>query len=227
MQETIDHRAEVQTDGSIIDTLTVERVNTATSSGLFLGERNVDWLRIYVPAGSQLLASSGWQAPDQIYFNPPVVDGQLDPDVAAEEGDNATVDGEHGSTTIYRDSGKTVFANWSMVDPGQSAVITLKYLLPFKLENKAEPLADRSGLEGLVDKMVVAENNNLLVYSLMLQKQPGAVATMANSTLTLAPDFKIDWSYPADLNGSSNGWQAATKLDSDKYWAAVIEKSVN
>ncbi|MDD4901898.1 MAG: DUF4012 domain-containing protein [Patescibacteria group bacterium] len=223
MKETIDQRADVAADGTIIDTVTITRANTATTSQLFSGERNVDWLRIYVPAGSQLIDASGWQAPDKIYFNIPDPSGQLDPDVAAEEGDNAFVDSAHASTTIYLDSGKTVFANWSMVDPGQTAVIIIKYRLPFKLEKKTEPVVVRPGLEGLIDKMVKTENKDLLVYSLMWQKQPGAVSTIVSSTLVLSDNFKVDWNYPADLTIGTNGWQASGKLDSDKYWAAVIE----
>ena len=32
---------------------------------------------------------------------------------------------------IYKEAHKTVFANWSMVDPGETIVIYLKYKLPF------------------------------------------------------------------------------------------------
>jgi Protein of unknown function (DUF4012) len=227
INETIDQRADVQADGSIIDTVTITRVNTGTSSSTnpFMGERNVDWLRVYVPAGSQLIDTSGWQAPASIYFNTPDPNGQADPDVAAEEGDNAVVDAAHGSTTIYSDSGKTVFANWSMVDPGQTAVIVVKYLLPFKLEKPVVTEPERTGLEGLIDKMVQTENKDLLVYSLLLQKQPGAVSTTVSSAFSLPANFQIDWSYPADLTVGTNGWQISGQLDSDKYWAAVIEKS--
>ena len=39
--------------------------------------------------------------------------------------------------------------------------------------------------------------------------------------------FKIDWKYPADLASDDNSFSASAKLDSDKYWAAVMEKLVN
>ncbi|HTX86957.1 MAG TPA: DUF4012 domain-containing protein [Candidatus Nanoarchaeia archaeon] len=225
--ENIDQRADVQSDGSIIDTLTITRANDASSSQLFAGERNVDWLRVYVPSGSRLLQSAGWQAPAKIYFNTPDLSGRTDPEVAAEEGTNAIVDAAHSSTTIYSDSGKTVFANWSMADPGQTAVITLRYQLPFKLENTSTPAVAKAGLAGLIDKMVAANNTDQMVYSLLWQKQPGAARTTVNSTLSLPAEFKLDWNYPADLAAGSNGWQTSSNLDGDKYWAAVIEKSGN
>jgi hypothetical protein len=222
MTENIDHHADVQADGSIIDTVTITRTNIATSSLLFSGERNVDWLRIYVPAGSQLLSTSGCLAPDPIYFNASDPAGETDPDVAAEEGDNAKIDSANENTKIYSESGKTVFANWSMVDPGQTAVIVFKYLLPFKLENNIEQIPVKPGLEGLVDKMVKSENSGLLVYSLLAQKQPGALFTTINSTLSLPGTFKVYWNYPTSLTVGSNGWRTSEKLDSDKYWAAII-----
>jgi hypothetical protein len=173
------------------------------------------------------LAASGCLAPDQIYFNASDPSGEVDPDVAAEEGDNVTIDQANENTKIYTDSGKTVFANWSMVDPGQTAVIVFKYELPFKLENKIGPIVEKPGLEGLIDKMVKTENKDLLVYSLLVQKQPGSLSTTINSTLSLADDFKVDWNYPANLTVGLNGWQTSEKLNSDKYWAAIIEKSAN
>jgi len=227
MTENIDQRTEVQPDGAIVDTLTITRTNTASSTQLFAGERNVDWLRIYVPSGSQLLVSSGWQRPPSIYFNVPKEDGELDPDIAAEEGDKALVDESHGSTTIYTESGKTVFANWSMTDPGQTSVIIVKYVLPFKLEQKPAPEIIATGLEGMIDKMAASENNNFMVHSLLVQKQPGAVATTFSSAFILPYNFKINWNYPDNLLVSKQGWQVSGKLDTDKYWAAVIEKLEN
>jgi hypothetical protein len=224
MTENIDQRAEVQADGTIIDTVKITRANTASSTALFAGERNVDWMRVYVPAGSQLLAATGFNAPNQIYFTTPdATRGVVDPDVAAEEGNNAVVDAANASTTVYSDSGKTVFANWSMVDPGQSVTLTLKYQLPFKLTGDSAPIATSTGLQGIIDKYVQSQNKNLLVYSLMAQKQPGAVSTNISSSLSLSDNFKIDWSYPSDLISGTSGWQVSGSLDTDKFWAAVIE----
>ncbi len=229
MTENVDQRADVQPDGTIIDTLTITRVNRgiASSTNPFLGERNVDWLRIYVPQGSRLLDTGGWQAPDPIYFNTSSPSGIVDPDVAAEEGNNAVIDTAHASTKIYTDSGKTVFANWSMADPGQTAVITVKYQLPFKLENSTTTEVAKSGLEGLIDKMAQSNDADEMVYSLLWQKQPGAASTTVASTLSLPDNFKVDWNYPSDLTVGTNGWQTATPLDSDKYWAAVISQLGN
>jgi hypothetical protein len=225
VKENISHQADVQTDGTIIDTVTINRTNTGTSSLLFGGERNVDWIRVYVPSGSVLLSVTGCEAPDKIYFNTPDPAGETDPDIVAEEGSSTVVDSTNQNTKIYTDSGKTVFANWSMINPGQTAVIVFKYKLPFKLENKTDDKKVGTGLQGIIDKMVKAQNKDLLVYSLLLQKQPGATATTISSTLNLPDDFKVDWNYPPDLTTRNNGWGVNTQLDSDKYWAAILERN--
>jgi hypothetical protein len=227
MTENIDQRTDVQLDGTIINTLTITRTNTASSTQLFAGERNVDWVRIYVPSGSQLLVSSGWLRPPSIYFNAPKENGEQDIDVAAEEGDKAVIDAAHGSTTVYTESGKTVFANWSMTDPGQTSVIVVKYSLPFKLEQKPAPEIVATGLEGIIDKMAASENINFMVHSLLVQKQPGAVATTFSSAFILPYNFKINWNYPDSLLVSKQGWQVSGRLDGDKYWAATIEELGN
>jgi hypothetical protein len=227
--QTISHRAAVQSDGSIINTVIITRAHIGAADDLICGMRNVDWMRIYVPAGSELLAADGFRGPDPIYFSSPESGWQKDPDVAAEEGVNAVIDRERLNTKIYAEGGKTVFANWSMVDPASAAIITLKYRLPFKLEKSAEPSPPApTGLVALWNKMSPpAEKKDYLVYSLLAQKQAGDLFTSINSTLDLPADFKIDWNYPADLPVSPAGWQVSEKLDTDKYWAAVMEKLEN
>ena len=225
IEETISHQADVQTDGSIIDTVTIARIHTGVRGDLFSGMRNVNWMRIYVPEGSELLEAAGFRGPDPIYFSLPEAGWLTDPDVAAEEGNNAIIDREHLNTKIYTEEGKTVFANWSMIDPGETGIITLKYKLPFKLEKKPVEVVKKQGLDALIDKMIKTENKDLFVYSLFIQKQPGSMFTSINSNLYLPANFKINWNYPADLSVNSQSWQLGEKLDSDKYWAVVIEKN--
>jgi hypothetical protein len=224
MEETISHKAQVQADGSVIDTVTITRVHTGVKEDFFSGMRNVNWMRIYVPMGSELLDASGFRGPDPIYFSLPDSSWQIDSDVAAEEGDNATIDRDHLNTKIYSEGGKTVFANWSMIDPGDTGVITLKYRLPFKLESLPEPKVEKRGLEAIIDKMVKVEDKNQSVYSLLVQKQPGAVFTSVNSELSLPADFRISWNYPENLFVKDRSWRVGGHLDSDKYWAVILEK---
>jgi hypothetical protein len=225
IEETISHRVEASADGSIIDSVTINRVHNGNPAESETGVRNVDWMRIYVPQGSELLEASGFRGPDPVYFSLPEEGWRIDPDVAAEEGDSAVIDREWLNTKIYSESGKTVFANWSMVDPGQTVVIKLKYRLPFKLEIKKDAGAEKQGLEAAIDKFFNGEKRNLLVYSLLVQKQAGSLFSSIDSSLSLPGDMQVVWSYPAELPAGGHGWEESGKLDSDKYFAAVIEKN--
>ncbi|MDO8592979.1 MAG: DUF4012 domain-containing protein [bacterium] len=192
INQQISHLAEVQADGAIIDTLTVRRTHTGAKGEPFSGARNVNWMRIYVPAGSELLSAEGFKPLDQIFFKPAESGWLDDPDVAA--GQNSERTDEATKTLIYSESGKTVFANWSQLDPGESVEINIKYRLPFRLD----------GGQG-----------KLCSYSLLAQKQPGMNSSSLASALKLSHNFKAVWQDNLPLNEA---------FDGDKIMAAVMEE---
>ncbi|MDD5291454.1 MAG: DUF4012 domain-containing protein [Patescibacteria group bacterium] len=223
IKEKINLVTEIMPNGSVINTLKIERSHEGIKNEPFAGVRNVDWLRVYVPLGSELLEAQGFSQPDPIYFEEPEDGWAKDPLVYQEE-TTAKTD-EASGTKIYGESGKTVFANWSMVDPGKTATIYLKYKLPFIL--KEEERGD-----GFIDKIKALLNpgqKQLMPYTLFAQKQAGSLGSEINTSLKLPDNFKIVWKYPASLplmpNGLSAqaGWYVSDKLDIDKYWAVMLE----
>ena len=214
IKETINHEAEIQDDGSIINTLKITRFHDSLKFVDSSGVRNVDWMRIYVPLGSEFIEARGFEAPAEIYFENPEEEWTNDPDVLNIEG-NARVDAKSG-TKIYEEAGKTVFANWSMVDPGQTINIYIKYKLPFKLESQ-EPFTI---MEKIQDSLNPGQKD-LHIYSLLAQKQSGSIGSEIKSTLILPDGMDFVWLYPSDLE---KNWEINDHLDTDKYWAAVIEK---
>ena len=216
IRETISHQAEVKSDGSVIDTVVIKREHTGEKFQSFSGVRNVDWMRVYVPLGSKLLEAEGFQKPDEIYFAKPDPSWQKDEDVLREESSAITEEGS--GTKIYEEDGKTVFANWSMVDPGQTAVIRLKYVLPFKL---AAPSSYK-----LPDKIIEAINPGqkaITPYALLAQKQSGTEGSIIKSELRLPANMRIIWHYPESVNAQGSGWNIEDVLNVDKYWAGIIE----
>jgi len=220
IRETIVHSAEIMEDGSVVDTVKITREHTAEPHALFVGERNVDWLRVYVPAGSELLSASGFEAPEQKYFSQPDSKWEVDSDLAVGE-NKALIDSVSG-TSIYQENGKTVFANWSMIDPGETAVIYLKYILPFQLEfnKQSEP-------EGWLDTLLnyfIAKPAEQLAYSLLVQKQPGSIGSGFSSILKNNLPSHAVWKYPENLPSGYSGWSVQDILSVDKYYAVVLEK---
>lgn len=102
---------ERQSDGSVVKTLTITYKNPQTYDG-WLNSILPNWTRIYVPEGSELVSSEGFD-------------------------DNAEV---------YTELGKTVFAGGFELRPEGVKKITIKYKLPFLVNNE---------------------------YRLLVQKQPG------------------------------------------------------
>lgn len=216
MSEKIDQSSVASSDGTIINTVTITRTHTGLKNEPLTGVRNVDWLRVYVPEGSELLSAEGFQAPDPEYLrDKPDASAQILPALTAERA--ARVDQTSG-TKIYNENDKTVFANWLMVDPGQTAVVTIKYRLPFNLLTKVN---SDSWLERL-NSWLNPEAQKLIPYSLLVQKQPGAKPSAFTSRLVTPTGLKIFWRYPEDLAGSQ-GWEIKADLDGDKYWSVLME----
>jgi len=213
IKEVISHQASVATDGSVIDTVTITRTHTATKNEPLVGVRNVDWLRIYVPQGSQLLSASGFVSPDTKYFEAPDPSWVTNDFLASTE-NLATTDTNSG-TKIYQENGKTVFANWLMLDPGNSATITLSYKLPFNVW-QTEPKTD---FMSRLNNWLNPKNNILYSYSLSAQKQPGADNETMTTELVLPVSAKLVWDS-SDNNQSSLIHNFA--LNRDQFYSVLL-----
>ncbi|QQS60772.1 DUF4012 domain-containing protein [Candidatus Falkowbacteria bacterium] len=212
ISETLDHESEILPDGSIIDTLTIRRQHNGIRGDTFVGVRNNDWMRIYVPKDSQLLSATGFKSPDKSLFEVANPKSEKDPDLQAEA--NAQID-VLSNTKIYTENNKTVFANWSMVDPGETTVITIQYKLPFKVISKSE-----TGWRKLINKFIQTEPS--LNHTLLVQKQPGALSTVLQSRLKIQDNRTIYWQYPEGKK-TNDGWSITTPLDTD-FFAAILYK---
>ncbi len=213
INETLKHDAEILPDGSIIVTLRVERAHTAPKNQTFVGFRNVNWLRVYVPEGSELISSSGFRTPEQAYFEEPDPKWELDSDL---ENERQAIISPQSGTKIYREDGKTVFANWSMVDPGETAILEFRYRLPFKLSN--EELND-SWIENLKSYITTDSSKR---YSLLVQKQPGATTTSLITTLRLSESWQPVWQYPESLIINPRGWNLTAPLQTDIFTTVLF-----
>ncbi len=217
MLEKIEQQTEVSLDGSIINTLKITRTHTGLKNEAMTGVRNVDWLRVYVPKGSELLLAEGFRIPDEKYFNEKP-DPSWENNKFLEKENRAMVD-ESSGTKVYEENNKTVFANWLMVDPGESVTLTIKYRLPFNFFDEEKSIDWLSKINSFINP----DQANLIPYSLMVQKQAGAKPSDFLSSLILPDQSKVFWHYPENLN-TENGWLINDKINSDKYWSILIEK---
>jgi len=207
IDENIQHQANIQDDGSVIDTVTITRKHNGGNSQYdWYNQVNDDYMRVYVPLGSKLLDAQGQtRETDKPPLDYDALKFKRD-DLVEQEESQIVVDPQTG-TSIFPDAGKTVFANWVYVSPGESVTVTYKYLLPFKLFQ----VSDGKGEQ--VDS-----------YSLVAQKQSGSVGSSFFSLLSYPADYNVQWKHPDAANQGTNQISLNTKLDYDRFLGVVFEK---
>ncbi len=200
IDQKIYHTANVQADGSIIDTVKIARAHLGGKSQYdWYNKVNADYLRVYVPLGSKLIFAQGQTL--ESYSAPIDYQAQgfkIDIDVQTQE--QGMIIDQNSGTQIFEESGKTVFGNWVYVSPGESVEITYQYLLPFKIDL----------------------NQDSASYSLLAQKQSGSIGGEFASILQLPEQAKITWQYPANLEISGNEIKFSDNLRTDKFYGVVF-----
>jgi len=211
----VKHESEIAEDGSIVNTVTITRRHTGVKGTIFSGVRNVNYLRLYVPEGSEFLGATGFGAPSGNLFKS-VADGYSpDKDLQRIQGP-IYVDPKSG-TRINNEFGRTVFGNWIMVDPGKEVTVTFKYKLLHKLAVYSPEKSAKVSF-----KEVLGLNNRFITYSMLVEKQPGAKNTTFKSYVKLAGSQTVA-RVGKDVALQNDGWQYETNLDSDKYYGIIIQ----
>ena len=204
IEETIKHRAEIQSDGSIIDTVTINRAHRGGNTPYDWWNRvNADYLRVYVPEGSELLSAKGttWEFPEA-----PLDYARLgfksDSDIVREE-EGIRLD-EKSGTRISEESGKTVFGAWVYVSPQESVTVEYRYRLPFRL--------DLSELrKGKVDS-----------YTALYQKQSGTLGSRLEAEVAYPEGFQPIWQTGGNLVPYERILSLHDTLLTDKFLGAVF-----
>lgn len=166
----IEHGAMINADGTVVDTVKIRRTHNGTNGDHRFGRTNVDYLRVYVPEGSELLAVGGDihrpgtpELADSLIPDPDL--GKLEREVGIEPISN---------TRVTHEFGATVYANWLAIPPGESKEISFTYRVPSKPANRRFKIA-------LFDKKPEA-------YELVVWKQPGADNTTIETRVTYAAE---------------------------------------
>ena len=201
IDQKIYHRSNINENGEIIDLVKIVRTHLGGKSQYdWYNKVNADYMRVYVPFGSELLSAKG----HTLEANQPPIDYaaqgfKTDYDIIAQE---SALKRHSSGTQIFSESGKTVFGNWVYASPGETVEIIYEYKLPFGLNLK--------------------ESNSS--YSLLIQKQSGAFECDFESELNLPVAVKIEWQYPEILKISDRQIKMSTKLETDKFMGVVLGK---
>ena len=214
------HRAEVQPDGQVIDTVRVTRTHRGTPGDPFTGVTNVDYMRLYVPEGAELLSATGFNTEVEQNLKEPLPGSLRDPDVAAVE-DGALRD-EVSGTRITHELGKTVFGNWVVLPVGESRTVEVRYSLPQRLWS---PTARADWL----GKLLGVDSSPYAVYQLVLQAQPGTIDRRVTHDLILPSAASVAWSQGSTgllLQSEPGSLQARTTLVGTQTYGAILHRAL-
>lgn len=206
IDEQIKHEANIDDDGSIVDTVTVTRSHRGGDTPYDWWNRvNADYVRIYVPKGSELLSSEGttWEFP-AAPLDYAKLGWKKDPDVAREE--SAMVVDKKTGVRISEDAGKTVFGAWAYVSPKESVTLKYRYRLPFRLDSAA------------------LASGNIQSYAVLFQKQSGSLGSKLSTVLSYPESFRPIWQTEPNLVPYGRELRSETDLRTDVFQGVVFGK---
>jgi hypothetical protein len=217
IENEIWHHAEVLDSGEIEDTLIITRSHQGVKGDIFTGTANNDYLRVYVPLGSELVVAKGFSEMPAEAFEAPEATAQKDSYITNME-INTKYD-ESSQTAIFNESNKTVFANWLHLEPGETKSVYLKYKLPFTITQLIQNQKDYSFMDqvGVVFKpdLSTSAEINSRFYSMIIQKQSGLNKTKLISSVKIPDLYQMIWAYPEDGEMNNNIYKTTRDLNKD------------
>lgn len=212
IDQNVDVDVTVQDDGTVVNTVTVTKVHHGIANALFTGKNNVDYIRLYVPEGSELLAADGFEAPADSAFEVSDVPLARDEDlelVMSDVGKDAV-----SGTDTWSENGKTVFGNWMQTKPGETQTVRFTYRLPFTVApNTTGFLAAAEHTLGF---------GGVAPYTLLLQKQPGADTRVTNVRVTLPNGMSTVFASDSALTSTSG---TTVRNATDTFFRLLVERN--
>lgn len=221
IEQYIDHTSQVQPDGSIINTVKIRRKHSGVRGEAFYGRENINFMRLYVPKGSELLDATGFVFPPEESFHVPEDWYKQDPDLLIYEKEKG-VHIESG-TRVTEEFGKTVFGNWSVVQPGQTSEVSFIYRLPMKIKMEPE-ISGNTIANKWKDLFLAGMQKYGSRYSLFVQKQSG-VDSELNSKIIYPDGWTPVWRSQDDIRLAINGAEYSSKLEEDQAIGVVMQKN--
>jgi len=129
MDVTQENIIQIKEDSSIYNTVKITRTYREGEST----DPSIEYIRIYAPLGSRLVAVAGFSgSPKMPDFDYASEGFSADKDVSS-TGMGEVRDPESG-TDIFKEGGLQVFGNWLILKPGETKTVEVQYVLPFTLE---------------------------------------------------------------------------------------------
>ncbi len=205
IDEHIHHQVSIEDDGSIIDTVSITRKHNGGDTPYdWWNKVNADYMRVYVPQGSELLSTRGttWEFGQEPLDYERLGFGR-DADVVREEA--SMVIDEKSGVRISEDAGKTVFGAWVYVSPKESVTVEYQYRLPFRVDM---PALRSGGVDS---------------YGVLYQKQSGSIGSTLSTSLMLPDNTQVIWQTEPNLVPYERELRHETTLQTDVFHGVVLE----
>jgi len=183
-------------DGFVYTTVTVTRTHGGRTSPYdFYRKVNKDYMRIYTPAGSELMGASGFtELPETNTLEYDKLGFLKDRDVELIHATYSHSDAHN--IDVFSEFGRTVFGGWNFVSPGETVLLSVTYRTPIL-----------SGYDGIY---------------FVLEKQAGVEPIV--SIEVFVPGRSGDWNGPAGEAVASDRYRYAGPLESNISLHAVLHK---
>ncbi len=208
MKEDVRLTVNIENEKEIIHQLTIVRQHTGGNEAYeWYNKVNSDYLRVYLPKGSEIISASGGAPEDTIV---PSLDYELaqfrrDDLVTSIE---ATLEKKPElNIDTFEESGKTVVGAWLYTSPGEQTVFELTYKTPEILSFQSEP---QLPLEN--------SSHESVNYNLIFQKQPGSYDAPIRMTIDYPDNWRIKQVYPRDKLTSQTPIRFREVFDIDKVF---------
>lgn len=221
IDQSITHQAHIQPDGSVINTVIISRTHNGALQGQsHFDATNLSYTRVYVPQGATLIDAAGFTFPKEEWFHAPETWYEADEHVQQLE-QLQSID-ETSGTHTFTSFGKTMFANWMQVAPGETTQAYIVYKTPFTLKQEMV-MHTPTFVQSLLTPF---EQRPSLGYSLLVQKQSGINANFSSQVIFPEP-FEPIWTAKKDMTLAKNGVQYTSVLDRDTIVAVVGATPIN
>ncbi|MDO9509656.1 MAG: DUF4012 domain-containing protein [Candidatus Magasanikbacteria bacterium] len=218
IKQKIYHQSIIENDGSVINSVTITREHEGTEGQKFYGQTNIDYIRLYVPEGAELISATGFTWPDEKYFRAPAKGSTKDEDLITLEQEVGFE--KNSGTRITKEFGKTAFGNWVITDPGTISTVQFIYRLPFKVFSP-----ENMEVESNIFNKFLIGNKNTSQYQLLVQRQSGCRSTF-ESQVIYPSGWESTWSDGENSNLALNGYFVSeSPLKNDKIWSLIMEKN--
>ena len=219
IRQTINHQAIIREDGTILDSVTITREHTGDPAENLYGGTNINYVRVYVPEGSELITAGGFGWPDESKFRVPESWYQKDDLLGKLEKEEA-VDPKTG-TRITKEFGKTVFGNWAITEPGQKSTVHFVYKLPFRAFD-ANAKKNENAEEKI--KNILLSSTPTADFQLIVQRQSGSESSL-ESQIVFPDGWSPAWHEGSGMKEASNGaFIQETALYKDNVWSLLMHK---